>query len=237
MRRTATCYVTALVFLGAGCAGSGDIAALTGLAPGAGSEGEVPAALRQALEIGTANAVAKTSAHNGYLDDPRIRIRLPDSLDTMAKALRAVGMRADLDELDVAMNRAAEAAAGEAKAVFWQGIRQMTFADAHAILRSGDSAATRYFERTTRPTLRARYEPIVGRTMSQVGLVRLYDELVARYAALPFASPPGFDLRGYVTDKALDGLFTVLAEEERRIRTDPAARTTELLREVFGPSR
>jgi hypothetical protein len=159
---------------------------------------------------------------------------LPDSLETMAKGLRAIGMGSQVDELEVAMNRAAEKAAGQAKDVFWQGIRQMSFADAQAILQGGDTAATEYFDRTTRPTLRARYEPIVARTMDQVGLVRTYDDLVGRYTALPFTKKPAFDLRSYVTDKALDGLFTVLGEEERKIRTDPAARTTKLLREVFG---
>ena len=132
------------------------------------------------------------------------------------------------------MNRAAERAAGEATDVFWQGIRQMTFHDAVGILNGGDTAATEYFERTTRGTLRARFEPIVSDKMDEVGLVRSYDRLIGRYEAIPFTAKPSFDLRSYVTDKSLDGLFAVLAEEERKIRTDPAARVTPLLRKVFG---
>jgi hypothetical protein len=146
-----------------------------------------------------------------------------------------VGFGAQVDELEVAMNRAAESAAGEAGEVFWQGIREMTFSDAMGILNGGDTAATEYFERTTRDTLRARFEPIVASKMNEVGLVRRYEELRARYAALPFTQEPSLDLRGYVTERALDGLFEVLGEEEREIRTDPAARVTPLLKEVFGP--
>jgi hypothetical protein len=151
----------------------------------------------------------------------------------MATGLRAVGFGGQVDELEVAMNRAAEQASAEATEVFWQGIRQMSFSDARAILTGGDTAATEYFERTTREPLRQRFEPIVAERMRGVGLARLYGDLVARYVALPFTKEPNLNLEGYVTDGALDGLFRVLGEEERRIREDPAARTTALLKEVF----
>jgi hypothetical protein len=193
------------------------------------------AGLKEALEVGTRNAVDRTSSADGYFGNPLIRIALPDSLQTMAKGLRAVGLGGQVDELEVAMNRAAERAAGEAGDVFWQGIRKMTFSDAMGILNGGDTAATEYFDRTTRDALRARFEPIVASKMNEVGLVRTYDDLTTRYAALPFTQKPSLDLGGYVTGKALDGLFTVLGEEERKIRTDPAARVTPLLKEVFGP--
>jgi hypothetical protein len=196
-------------------------------------EGNVVSGLKQALEIGTRNAVDLTSRENGYFDNPLIRIRLPGALDKMASGLRVVGFGAQVDELEVAMNRAAERAAGEAADVFWQGIRRMTFSDAVGILNGGDTAATEYFERTTRDTLCARFEPIVSDKIDEVGVVRSYDQLIGRYEAMPFTKKPSLDLRGYVTDKSLDGLFAILGEEERKIRTDPVARVTPLLQEVF----
>jgi hypothetical protein len=214
------------------CAGAGG--SLSDLLASASSDGKVVSGLKQALEIGTRNAVDLTSSENGYLDNPLIRIKLPDALDKMASGLRIVGFGAQVDELEVAMNRAAEQGASEATEVFWQGIRQMTFSDAVGILNGGDTAATDYFERTTRDTLRARFEPIVSSKMDEVGVVRSYDQLIGRYEAIPFTSKPSFDLRSYVTDKSLDGLFTILGKEERKIRTDPAARVTPLLQQVFG---
>jgi hypothetical protein len=213
---------------------TGSAGSLIDLLASTSGEGNVVSGLKQALEIGTRNAVGLTSRKNGYLNNPLIRIELPGALDTMAMGLRAVGLGAPVDELEVAMNRAAERAAGEATAVFWQGIRQMTFSDAVGILNGGDTAATEYFERTTRGTLRARFEPIVSNKMNEVGLVRSYDQLIGRYEAIPFTKKPSLDLRSYVTDKSLDGLFAILGEEERKIRTDPAARVTPLLRQVFG---
>jgi hypothetical protein len=218
-----------------GCGGSASLDAVGDLlgSPGLRGESRIVAGLKQALEIGTERAVGQTSQQDGFLRNPSIRIGLPDSLQTMAAGLRAVGLGERIDELEVAMNRAAEQASAEATEVFWQGIRQMSFADARSILAGGDTAATEYFERTTREPLRERFEPIVAERMRSVGLVRLYGDLVARYAALPFTDKPTLNLERYVTDGALDGLFRVLGEEERRIREDPAARTTTLLKEVF----
>lgn len=218
-----------------GCAETASLGDVSGLFGAAGPPGEstIVAGLKQALEIGTERAVGRTSKPDGFLGNPAIRIGLPDSLDTMATGLRAVGLGSSIDELEVAMNRAAEEASGEATEIFWQGIRQMSFADARAILAGGDTAATGYFERTTRQPLFERFEPIVARRVRSVGLGRSYSDLVDRYAALPFASKPDLNLERYVTNRALDGLFSVLGEEERRIRRDPAARTTALLKEVF----
>lgn len=218
-----------------GCAGVSGLPSMQDWVPGAPpGESRTVSGLKEALRIGTQNAVNRTSRTDGYLSNDLIRIELPKSLQTMARGLRTVGFGDQIDEVEVAMNRAAEQAAGEAVDIFWDGIRQMTFADAHAILTGGETAATDYFERTTRAPLRKRFEPIVDDKLKQVGLVRQYDDLVGRYTALPFTNKPEFDIRDYVTDKALDGLFLVLGEEERRIRTDPSARVTSLLREVFG---
>jgi hypothetical protein len=219
----------------AGCGGSASLGAVGDLLGSTGLSGEekIVAGLKQALEVGTERAVGRTSREDGFLRNPSIHIGLPDSLETMVAGLRAMGLAGRIDELEVAMNRAAEQASAEATEVFWQGIRRMSFADARSILAGGDTAATEYFERTTRQPLRERFEPIVAERMSSVGLVRLYGDLTARYAALPFTTKPTLNLERYVTDGALDGLFRVLGEEERRIREDPAARTTALLKEVF----
>jgi len=216
-----------------GCAGSNPLESL-GAFTGLSEEARASAGLREALEVATSEAVGRTSAKNGFLDDPRIRIGLPDLLDTMGRGLRLVGQGSRVDELELAMNRAAERAAGEAKDVFWQAIRGMSFSDAVSIVQGGNTAATDFFERTTREPLGKRFDPIVNEKMKELGLVRLYDDLAERYAALPFTTKPAFDLRRYVSDKALDGLFAVLGDEERRIRTDPAARVTPLLQQVFG---
>jgi len=219
----------------AGCGGAASLGGVGDLlgSPGLSGEARVVAGLKQALEVGTERAVGRISRQDGFLRNPRIRIGLPDSLQTMAAGLRGMGLGGRIDELELAMNRAAEQASAEATEVFWQGIRQMSFADARGILAGGDTAATEYFERTTRKPLRERFEPIVAERMRSVGLVRLYEDLASRYAALPFTTRPALNLERYVTDGALDGLFQVLGEEERRIREDPEARTTALLKEVF----
>lgn len=234
-RRARACAAALLLAVAPACTSSVGIPTLDQvLQQTASGDGTVVAGLKEALEVGTRNAVEQTSAQDGFLGNDRIRIPLPDTLETMAQGLRVVGLGAQVDELDVAMNRAAEQAAGEAADVFWKGIQQMSFSDAQAILTGDDTAATDYFERTTRDDLRSRFQPIVDAKMDEVGAVRSYDGLVAQYTALPFTEKPSLDLRGYVTEGALDGLFTVLGEQERMIRTDPAARTTALLREVFG---
>ena len=193
------------------------------------------AALKEALRLATERAVQSTSQSGGFLENAKIRIGLPGSLGKMASGLRAVGMGAQVDELEVAMNRAAEKAAAEATPVFVDAIGRMSFEDASGILSGGDTAATTYFEKTTSEPLRARFSPIVAEAMKGVGVGKLYDQLVGKYtSAVPFASAPKLDLNRYVTDKTLAGLFTVVGEEEKKIRTNPAARATDLLKQVFG---
>jgi hypothetical protein len=193
------------------------------------------AGLKDALRVASERAVQTVSAPGGFLDNPKIRIPLPGKLESMATGLRALGMSAQVDELEVAMNRAAESAAGEATPVFVDAVKQMSFQDATGILKGGDTAATDYFKKTTTTPLRERFRPIVDGAMKEVGVAKLYDSLVGRYtASVPFASAPKLDLNGYVTDRTLAGLFTVVGEEEKKIRTNPAARATDLLKQVFG---
>lgn len=206
-----------------------------GTAGGELDEATVLAGLKDALKVGSQNAVTSTSTVDGFLGNAMIRIALPDQLDGPASTLRSVGLGSYVDELEVAMNRAAEQAAGEARSIFWDAITSMTINDAFAILRGNDTAATDYFRSHTEDQLRARFLPIVREKTASVGLGRLYGQLADTYEALPLTGKPELvDLDAYVTDQALDGLFTVLAEEEQAIRHDPAARTNDLLRKVFG---
>ncbi len=199
------------------------------------SESTTASGLKEALRVATERAVQSTSKANGFLDNPEIRIGLPGKLSAVATAMRGIGMGAQVDELEVAMNRAAEKAAGEATPVFVDAIQQMGFQDARGILSGGDTAATQYFEKTTTEPLRARFEPIVAQAMKSVGVTKLYDQLVGSYtSAVPFGSAPKLDLNRYVTDETLDGLFTVVGEEEKTIRTNPSARATDILKQVFG---
>jgi hypothetical protein len=194
----------------------------------------VVAGLKEALRVGTERTVAKTSQPGGYLRNPGIRIEIPEKLQGMADALRTVGMGAQVDRFEAKMNEAAELAAREAAPVFLDAIRQMTIADAKQILEGGDTAATDYFREKTSQALKSRYTPVIESQMSKLGVVKMYSDLQSRYNAIPFVPKVTESLEDYVSDQALDGLFAVLGQEEKKIREDPVARTTDLLRQVFG---
>lgn len=198
-------------------------------------EQTVIAGLKQALQVGTERTVSVTGQENGYLGNPLIRIPIPDQLTDVTGTLRSAGLGGYVDELEVGMNRAAEQAAGEAVDVFWDAITQMTVADAFAILDGQDNAATEYFRSRTWSTLAGRFQPIVQDKIEGVGLAQAYAQALDLYDSLPLTDKPELEpLDIYVTDRALGGLFTVLAGEEKKIREDPVARTTDLLRRVFG---
>ena len=190
--------------------------------------------LKEALEIGTRNAVETVSQTDGYFKNPLIRIPLPENVQKFEKLLRATGFSRQVDAFELSMNRAAERAAPEARSIFWDAIKQMTFTDAREILDGADDAATQYFRAKTADRLQTLFKPITHQAMSEVGVTRSYQTLDAKIQTIPFAEPMRFDLDQYVTDKALDGLFFMLAEEEKKIRRDPAARVTDLLQKVFG---
>ena len=191
--------------------------------------------IREALRVGTQNTVLSTSQLDGYLGNELIRIVLPEQLESMASTLRTAGLGSYVDELEVGMNRAAEMASAEARDIFWKAIREMTVADAFGILNGDDNAATEYFRRQTLDELTGRFHPIIEKKIEEIGLSRLYSQVADTYNSLPLTGTPALvDLDEYVTDQALEGLFTVLAQEEQKIRQDPAARTTELLKRVFG---
>ncbi len=191
-------------------------------------------ALKEALQVGTENAVRLTGRSNGYLLNEAIKILLPDNLKQIESGLRMVGYGAEVDELVVGMNRAAERAAPAAKNIFWNAIGDMTINDARRILEGSDTAATDYFRDKTTRSLTAAFRPVVERSMNEVGVTRQYKQVLAQARALPFLNTEDYDIDRYVVGKALTGLFHVVGEEERKIRRDPAARVTDLLREVFG---
>jgi hypothetical protein len=213
--------------------------ALKGLQKGIGggstaSDTEIVNGLKEALQIGTGNAVQLVSKVDGYYKNPKIRIPLPDSVQKTEKILRAAGYGSKIDEFELSMNRAAERAAPQAKGLFLDAIKQMTFADARKILNGRENEATLYFKEKTSPRLREVSKPIVRDAMGEVGVTKSYQDLEKSARSVPFAGSFTFDLDQYVTDKALDGLFLMVADEEKKIRQDPVARTTDLLKKVFG---
>lgn len=197
------------------------------------SDDKIIAGLKEALRVSTDKAVALTGRPDGFLKNEAIKIVLPPKLQTVGRGMRMLGMGAQVDELEVGMNRAAEQATPEAKQIFITAVRKMTFEDARGILTGGDTAATEYFKRSSSADLTATFTPIVKRSMQRVGVVQQYNRVLA--------SAPGgstlagqFDLNQYVVGKTLNGLFLMLGQEEKKIRKDPAAQTTSLLKEVFG---
>jgi hypothetical protein len=198
------------------------------------SESKIIEGLKEALEIGMSNAVKLVSQVDGYYKNPKIKIPLPESVQKVEKVLRVAGYGSEVDAFELSMNRAAEQAAPKAKTLFVDSVKQMSFEDARKILDGRDNEATLYFEDKTRGKLTEIFKPIVHSSMSQVGVTRSYQDLDAKVRTIPFTESLSFDLDQYVTDGALNGLFLMLAEEERKIRQDPAARVTDLLKEVFG---
>jgi RNA binding exosome subunit len=193
--------------------------------------------LKEALATGTERAVTEVARTDGYFGNQMIKILLPSKIQKAADMLATIGYQQQVDELVLSMNRAAEKAAPRAAVFFGDAIRQMTLEDANAILNGGDTAATRYFEKVTRSRLFDDFKPTVMTSMDQVGTVRAYKNMIGSYAASPVAAlagVPSLDLDAYITNKALDGLFKMVGEEEKKIRTNPSAQTTELLRKVFG---
>jgi hypothetical protein len=191
-------------------------------------------ALKEALQVGTANAVSLTGRVDGYLKNAAIKILLPEKLQSLDRGLRLVGYGSQVDELVIGMNRAAEKAAPGAKQIFWDAIGDLSIDDARHILDGSNTAATDYFKGKTTPKLTTAFRPIVEKSMGQVGVSRQYQDLLGRAKSIPFLDTEAFDLDHYVVGRALAGLFHVVGEQEAKIRTNPAARTTELLREVFS---
>ncbi len=190
--------------------------------------------LKEALTVGTGNAVASTSKVDGYFGNQMIKILMPEKIQKVADMLGKVGYQKQVDEFILSMNRAAEKAAPQAKSYFIGAIKEMTFEDAQKILHGSDTAATEYFKSKTSDKLYNAFKPVISQSMDQVGTTHAYKEMMGKYTAIPFMKAESLDLDQYVTNKALDGLFYMVGQEEKAIRTNPAARTTDLLKKVFG---
>ena len=200
------------------------------------SDLDISRGLREALNKGVRTAVDDLGRHNGFLDNSRVRIPLPRELQRTEKALRSVGQGRRVDEFIESMNHAAEEAVPVALDIFVDSIMQMSFDDARQILFSRqDDAATQFFRRMSEDRLREEFRPIVERFTEQVGVTQKYKQMIGRYGFLGrVVGQDASDIDGYVTEKALDGLFLLIADEEQRIRRDPVGRTSAILRAVFG---
>ncbi len=211
------------------------VAALPAAAAGTRLDDETAASgLKEALGIGTTRAVETLGRLDGYLGNPEVRIPMPERMESLGRALRKIGQDELVDELETSMNRAAEAAAPLAKDVFLTAIKGMTFRDAVTIVRGSGHEATDYLIEHAGPELGERFRPIVGEQLDSVGATRAFNDFMRRTERLPFVDRPAVDLSEHVTSKAIDGLFLMIAREEEKIRKDPLARTTDLLRTVFG---
>jgi membrane peptidoglycan carboxypeptidase len=192
------------------------------------------AGLKEALRVGTDRVVDNLGQVDGFNADPEVHIPLPKVLSQAQSSLRLIGASALVDDLELRINRAAEQATPVAKDIFWQAITSLTFEDVNAIYRGPDDAATQYLDRTTRGSLTDAMRPIVDDALADAGAVAAYDSIIERAQVAPFLPDLKTDLTNHVLDRAMDGMFAYLAEEEAAIRQDPVKRTTALLKRVFG---
>jgi len=198
------------------------------------SEKDAVGGIKEALVKGTGESVAFVSKRDGYFLNPEIKIPFPENARTIESKLRAVGLGSQVDEVILSINRAAEDAAISAQPIFVAAITGMNISDAIQIVRGPNDAATQYLAKTTTPELRAKFSPVIKSSLDKVDATRLWADLINAYNQIPFVTRQNPDLTAYVTDKAIGGLFTMISKEELKIRQNPAARTTELLKKVFG---
>ena len=205
---------------------------------GALSTGEIGSGLKDALKVAAERVTGRLGRADGFNADPAVHIPLPEKLQTVKTGLALAGQAGLADDLELRLNRAAEAATPQAKQVFWDAAQKMTLDDARAILNGPKDAATQYFKRTMSPDLKTALRPVIDQNVAQAGAVRSYQSLTGAAQGLPMVGDalkagPGM-LTDHVLDYALAGIFTYLGQEEAAIRTDPAKRTTDLLKSVFG---
>ncbi len=196
--------------------------------------GEIAAGLKEALKVGTERVVGTVGKENGFNNNSEIHIPLPDTLAKVQSTLRAVGASGMADDLELKLNRAAEAATPRAKKVFWDAITDMTLDDAKRIYNGPKDAATQYFKGKMSGPLTGSMRPVVDSTLSEVGAIKSYDSMMGKYKSMPFVPDVKADLTTHVLERALDALFLYLAREEAAIRENPVKRSTALLQKVFG---
>jgi len=227
-KRLHACVVAGILLV-PGVAGAVTLQSLT--------DREAAAGLREALVVGSRRAVETLGRLDGYYGDPRVRIALPPRLMRAERALRTMGMGRQVDNFVMTMNRAAEEAVPEATALLVDAARKMSVQDAKGILTGGDDAATQYFRRTTSASLAERFLPIVKRATAQVKVAESYNRFAGSAASMGLIDKKDADIDQYITQKALDGLFLKMAEEEKAIRKDPVRAGTDLVKRVFGTVR
>jgi hypothetical protein len=198
------------------------------------SQQDAVAGIKEALEKGTGESVNIVSKVDGYLKSPEIKIPFPPEAKEVESKLRAIGLGSQVDEVVLSINRAAEDAAKSAQPIFVAAIKGMTVNDAINIVKSSDNAATLYLKKTTTAELKVKFAPVIKASLDKVNATKLWADAMKSYNQIPFVKKQNPDLTAYVTDKAIEGLFVMIAKEEQKIRKDPVARTTELLKKVFG---
>jgi hypothetical protein len=198
------------------------------------SEKEAADGIKEALEKGTGESVKLVSVADGYFGNPEIKIPFPKDAQEIESKLRSMGMGKKVDEVVLSLNRAAEDAGNEAKPIFVDAIKAMSINDAINIVKGENDAATKYLNRTTSPQLKIKFQPIIKQSLDKVQATKQWEELVKTYNKIPFVKKMNPNLPEYVTGKAIDGLFVMVAKEELKIRKDPMARTSDLLKKVFG---
>lgn len=196
--------------------------------------GEVASGLKEALTKGISIGADNAHKTDGYYKNSLIRIPFPPDVQRVEDRLRQIGLGSEVDKFVLSLNRGAEKAAIEAKPIFISAIKSLTIQDAWAILRGDDDAATQYLKRTTSNQLKDKFQPIISQSLNEVNATRYYSDLVNTYNRIPLVNKVDPDLTSYATDRAIEGLFTLVAQEEKNIRENPIARTTELLRKVFA---
>src|SRR5277367_5428988 len=228
-------FPAAVVVTVLGCTGFGVRA--FGLELCAVSNADASAGLKKALDQGVDRAVGTLGVTDGFLKNPQVKIDLPPKLAKAEGMMRMLGVGDQLDQLVTSMNRAAEAAVPASKPLLKQALKEMSLDDAKRILTGGDDAATQYFKRSTYAPLKVQFTPIVTRATEKVKLTETYDALAKKAVAFGVLKPEDATLESYVTDKTLDGLFLMMAEEERAIRKNPLGQASTLLKKVFGALR
>lgn len=195
---------------------------------------EVASGLKEALTKGTSKGTDEVSKTDGYFKNPEIKIPFPPEVQQVETTLRKMGMNKQVDEFVLSLNRAAEDAAKEAKPIFVDAIKKMTIQDAWSILKGEDDAATKYLNKTTSAQLKDKFKPIIKASLDKVNATKYYKDLITAYNKVPLVKKVNPELDTYATDKATDGLFVMIAKEEKNIRQNPGARTTDLLKKVFS---
>jgi hypothetical protein len=198
------------------------------------TEGEAAEGIRQALIKGTNESVGQVSLTDGYFGNAAIKIPFPEDARVVETRLRSMGLDKQVDEVILSLNRAAEDAARQAGPIFVDAIKAMSLEDAIGIVKGKEDAATAYLQQTTTPELRSEFQPAIKSSLDKVQATRYWHDLITTYNRIPLVQKINPDLPAYVTDMAIRGLFVMIAREEQKIRKDPMARTSEILRKVFG---